>query len=336
MKKNVTKLISTILAMSILFSLFLPSAFAASGDTKAHLIQNKNEPVYEDASLKHQIGTTYGTDELIILKIDGKNKLIKIRFKLDKGGTKEGWLKLNKVLLAASGKSYKSTGTFKTYWRDSTANVFGSVSPKDFVEVLGEKGSFTQIRYSLDVGGYKVGFAKTSDVKKYVTGNTEQNNGLSWQWPVSSYSTSQSFGHYSSAMAKKGRAYHAGVDLVSSKHAIYAAADGTVSYRGYSSGNGNHVILRHTLNSSTVYTLYSHLDDFSGCPKVNQSVSRGDRIGTMGNTGNSTGTHLHFAVFIGSSNDPYGYTSVNSSSRMSYKGCTFYNPATVISKGKLS
>lgn len=106
------------------------------------------------------------------MKIDGKSKLIKIRYKLDKGGTKEGWLKLNKVLLAASGKSCKSTGSFKTYWRNSTANAYGAVSPKDFVEVLGEKGSFTQIRYSLDGGGYKYAFAKTSDVKKYVTGNT--------------------------------------------------------------------------------------------------------------------------------------------------------------------
>lgn len=338
MKKSISRLVSLLLSLSILFSFCIPSAFAAGGDTKAHLIQNKNEPVYEDTSLKRQIGTAYGSDELIILKIDSKNKLIKFRYKLDRGGYKEGWTRLSKVLLAASGKSYKSTGSFKTYWRDNTSHVYGSVSSKDFVEVLGEKGSFTQIRYSLNGGGYKYAFSKTSDVKKYVTNSSDEdgeNKSQAWQWPVNSYSTSQSFGHRSPSMAKMGRAYHAGMDLVSSKHAIYAAADGTVTYRGYSSGNGNHVILRHTLNGTTVYTLYSHLSDYSGCPKVNQSVSRGSRIGTMGSTGNSSGTHLHFAVFTGSSIDPYGYTDVNSTTKMSYKGCTYYNPSMVISKGRL-
>lgn len=343
--KKLTKLLTMLLSLAMVFTMCIPSAFAASdtasvtaSDDKpvtAQLIDNKNEPVYKDVALKNKIGTVYGRDTFKILRIDLKKNVIYIEYPVDTGGTKQGFLKASKVFLSLSGTSCKASGRFNTYWHCDNSKSAGNVDRNDLSLLLGKKGNFYQVFYPVS-GGFKVAFARSSDVEKYLMGNAEQDNDLTWQWPVSSASTSQSFGHYSSAMAKKGRAYHAGVDLVSSKHAIYAAADGTVSYRGYSPGNGNHVILRHTLNGSTVYTLYSHLDDFSGCPNVNQSVSLGDRIGTMGNTGNCTGTHLHFAVFTGNSNDPYGYTKVNSSSKMSYKGCTFYNPATVISSGKLS
>lgn len=157
----------------------------------------------------------------------------------------------------------------------------------------------------------------------------------SWSWPVNGYTVTQSFNHYSSSMASKGRPYHSGIDLVATNKTVNAAASGTVVYKGYSNGNGNHVIISHNLNGETVKTLYSHLANFDRCPAVGQSISQGQAIGIMGTTGNSTGTHLHFAVFQGQSNDPYGYVSSKGADKMNYGGCVFYDPSYVISNGKL-
>lgn len=66
MKNMMKKLVSILMAVAIIASIAVPSVFAVSGNTKAYLIQNKNEPVYEDTALKRKIGTVYGSDELII------------------------------------------------------------------------------------------------------------------------------------------------------------------------------------------------------------------------------------------------------------------------------
>ena len=78
---------------------------------------------------------------------------------------------------------------------------------------------------------------------------------------------------------------------------IYAAASGTVrlvSTRGhYNGGYGNYIIIAHPNGTQT---LYAHLTTNRALVAVNQSVARGRVIGYMGNTGYSTGCHLHFEV----------------------------------------
>lgn len=86
-----------------------------------------------------------------------------------------------------------------------------------------------------------------------------------------------------------------GVDIAApSGTPIYAAAAGTVIVSrvgGWNGGYGNYVVIEH---GNGVQTLYAHMsaDNVS----VGQSVSRGQAIGTVGNTGQSTGYHLHFEV----------------------------------------
>lgn len=97
---------------------------------------------------------------------------------------------------------------------------------------------------------------------------------------------------------------HEGIDMVArSGSAIYATADGTVVFAGWNSGFGRVVRIRHIHGFETVY---GHLRKIR--VKVGQMVSRGDRIGDMGNSGRSTGTHLHYEVRVGgSAKDPKKY-----------------------------
>lgn len=88
---------------------------------------------------------------------------------------------------------------------------------------------------------------------------------------------------------------HNGVDLASYAGApIYAAAAGEVIIArsgGWNGGYGSYVVIKH---SNGTQTLYAHLDAVH--VSAGTRVGQGDQIGTMGNTGKSTGVHLHFEV----------------------------------------
>ncbi|XDA96536.1 M23 family metallopeptidase [Sulfitobacter sp. LCG007] len=91
-----------------------------------------------------------------------------------------------------------------------------------------------------------------------------------------------------------GRRMHEGLDFAAAYGTpLYATADGTVTKAGWGSGYGRMVQIRHDFGIETVYGHLSKLN-----VKVGQKVSRGDRIGDMGSSGRSTGTHLHYEVRV--------------------------------------
>lgn len=75
---------------------------------------------------------------------------------------------------------------------------------------------------------------------------------------------------------------------------IYSTADGVVVHAGWLSGYGKLVKIQHEFG---IETRYAHLSKIR--VKKGQRVSRGQRIGDMGSTGRSTGTHLHYEVRVG-------------------------------------
>ncbi|MEL6643424.1 MAG: DUF5930 domain-containing protein [Pseudomonadota bacterium] len=90
------------------------------------------------------------------------------------------------------------------------------------------------------------------------------------------------------------RRMHNGVDFAAGHGTpILATADGTVIRAGWASGYGRLVTIRHDFGFET---RYAHLARIR--VNVGDKVSRGDRIGDMGNSGRSTGTHLHYEVRI--------------------------------------
>ncbi|WCT55935.1 M23 family metallopeptidase [Paenibacillus kyungheensis] len=114
-------------------------------------------------------------------------------------------------------------------------------------------------------------------------------------WPVSGASVTSPFGQ------RWGKT-HKGIDLVGSS-SVMAADDGVVSYAGTMTGYGNVIIINHNNGYETLYGHLSQIDTSTGA-----IVEQGQHIGVMGNTGHSTGTHLHFEVHSGGAiQNPLGY-----------------------------
>jgi murein DD-endopeptidase MepM/ murein hydrolase activator NlpD len=95
--------------------------------------------------------------------------------------------------------------------------------------------------------------------------------------------------------------FHKGLDLAAPRGMkVVSALPGTVISAGYQSGYGNSVVIQHT---GGLQTRYGHLDKVN--VKAGDVVASEEVLGTVGNTGRSTGPHLHFEVIrLGKQVDP--------------------------------
>ena len=140
----------------------------------------------------------------------------------------------------------------------------------------------------------------------------------------------------------QGNEYHLGIDIKSrtGNTDIYAAANGTVVFGKDSpqktSGNGYKVVIEHELDGEKIYSIYSHLAKTEDMPEVGTEVKRGEKIGTMGSTGVSSGPHLHFAVYKANGKfNPHGRTQKFTGNIKEREGYVFYNPKYIIENDKL-
>ncbi len=153
----------------------------------------------------------------------------------------------------------------------------------------------------------KVDQITTKGRKSVVWGwNNYTDTGTGWRWP-----TSNPYAITSEFTWRWGK-QHNGIDISGPGEGskIYAANDGVVSYassgcpdngsypNNCGGGYGNYVIIDHGNN---IYTLYGHMLQNIRV-RTGQTVSRGDVIGYMGNSGQSKGVHLHFGLSQGNPN----------------------------------
>ena len=115
-------------------------------------------------------------------------------------------------------------------------------------------------------------------------------------WPLSGYTrVSSPFGYRNCPY--HGQELHGGCDVPSpSGTPIRAAKSGVVVISTYGSSYGNYVVIAHSDGSRTMYAHQSQRAVSAG-----QTVSQGQTIGYVGSTGNSTGSHLHFELWLSSS-----------------------------------
>lgn len=129
---------------------------------------------------------------------------------------------------------------------------------------------------------------------------TNRYDGGKFKWPTTSTRITSPYGDTSDRTSP-----HKGVDIGAVKAGVsgdpvYAAYDGKVviAHRQseYYSTAGNYVMIYH---GNGLYTRYLHLDSLS--VSAGQQVTKGQKLGVMGNTGNSFGAHLHFDVMLNGS-----------------------------------
>lgn len=108
-------------------------------------------------------------------------------------------------------------------------------------------------------------------------------------------------GYISSEFGKRSgefSGFHPGIDIANSAGTpVVAAADGVVFRAYHSSSYGNCVMISHYISGKLYTTVYAHLSSYS--VSAGQHVSKGQQIGSMGSTGESSGPHLHFEIYNG-------------------------------------
>ena len=174
---------------------------------------------------------------------------------------------------------------YETEWKDMTsvedavAKLY--VEPKRVVVASNKKTSTGSVNTATNIAGGKVSL------------------GISLVKPVSGTISSR-FGARSSIRSSA----HTGLDIATSTGTpVMAAASGTVTFSGWKGSYGYLMVITH---SNGVQTYYGH------CSKLyysaGQTVSQGQKIAAVGNTGNSTGPHLHFEIRVnGVAYNPQNY-----------------------------
>lgn len=200
--------------------------------------------------------------------------------------------------LSPNGVSVSSATVYSTA---SGSTSIGSIGVNENVAINSTSGTRSYITYRT-TGADKSGWVSSSAVKS-----------AAWQWPVDCMTMTHDFNQVSS----QGRGYHFGIDMISNigDKSIRAAYGGKVIYAGYASGNGNHIIIEHTIGTRKLYSLYSHLSSIASGITANTTVTRGTYLGVMGNTGlgysdTTTGVHLHFQIYDNNyATNPFGWTA---------------------------
>lgn len=157
-----------------------------------------------------------------------------------------------------------------------------------------------------DIANAEQEYERQQQQQPSVSGGGASAGDVSFIWPVSSRKINSYFGYRpSSATNGVGSTNHAGIDIggVGYTTPVVASAGGVVTVSQYSRSAGNYVMVSH---GGGVSTVYMHMSSRS--VSVGDNVSQGQQLGVTGNTGNSTGPHLHFGIRInGSYVNPMNY-----------------------------
>lgn len=137
----------------------------------------------------------------------------------------------------------------------------------------------------------KISMSTVGEIKEYMSQQRDLYISTPKGWPVEGRITS-GFGNREHPKSGEPQ-FHSGIDIASDPgRPVRATADGIVSFAEWSGGSGNLVALEHGFGFSTYYAHNKMLN-----VKIGQKVKRGDIIGYIGSTGNSTGPHVHYEVW---------------------------------------
>jgi murein DD-endopeptidase MepM/ murein hydrolase activator NlpD len=186
----------------------------------------------------------------------------------------------------------------------------GKAAGKPHLAKIGTGGPFVAFRPGKKAGATGKSSARSAEIERVVLSlerQEERREGLRWilarlplASPVDNYHVASDFGPRIDPI--NGRlALHQGVDLTAGPHApVLASASGTVVFAGWSGGYGRMVEIDHGLG---IHTRYAHLRKI--LVQQGRKVAAHAQIGVIGDSGRSTGTHVHYEILVdGQPRDP--------------------------------
>lgn len=171
------------------------------------------------------------------------------------------------------------------------ARLLSLKSKKKILETFDERESD-----SVDVEYIKKEIEKAvetvSEIRRYLKEEKDRYLSTPMGWPVHG-NISSPFGFREHPM-RQDLSFHSGIDInVPEGTLVKATACGIVVFSGWSHGNGNVVVIEH---GHSFTTLYAH--NKKNLVKVGQRVKRGEVIAISGSTGDTTGPHVHYEVWV--------------------------------------
>lgn len=185
-----------------------------------------------------------------------------------------------------------STSRYKAYTADAK-------NSDDFARAIHKAGYATDPNYAATLitlmqkyDLYKFDEMSEEGAKDYINGDGKYSGKLRWPLNVTGYITSH-FGKRPQPIPGAST-YHQAIDIAAPSGTDILAADGgTVIHAGWYGTGGNSVIIKH---KDGLETHYYHMLNDTIRVKKGQKVSKGQHIGDVGSSGNSSGNHLHFGV----------------------------------------
>ena len=292
---------------------------------EAGTIPTNNVPLYTYATKKiycynspggAQKGYIDPGDDITITKVQS-NGWVYGNYPTSKGRVSR-WFKASDLLAdrAANYTRYAPTATTNVYRNSSHKTTMGSVNKNEALTVVGGSGNSRQVIYKLSNGtGYKMGWLPASNcwTTNQLPGRKSTNTTSAlvatsgYDWPVPGVYKINTKYTYSNGDKHSCRYYlngkACGIDIATPIGTrVYAPADGVVRSK-VDKGNTSFGKYFEILHNDGTVSLFAHLSDFSQVYN-GKKVKKGDFIAKTGNTGGSTGPHLHYEL---SNTDTYQY-----------------------------
>jgi murein DD-endopeptidase MepM/ murein hydrolase activator NlpD len=297
LKASLLTVIAALLMTSLLAPSFIPAASATDATSAAGIVTAGNLNVRSSGSTAGSILTTLpsGTYVTLIWKSGDW-------YYVEYSNGSYGYVSakyIQYVYGTYAAKTSVSTGNLNVRsGAGESYSVTGTAANGQTVLVLSDSSGWNRILYN----GTKTGYVSAQYLKSVMA------------WPVpASHKINQYFGA------------HQGIDIGASVRgvtgdSIIAAIGGKVVYAGWLNGYGYVVYVNSIYNGQPIQTRYAHLNS-APLVTAGQTVGIGQRLGYMGNTGTSTGVHLHFEVRIRNANtDSIPNTDSKAVDAMAYVG----------------
>jgi murein DD-endopeptidase MepM/ murein hydrolase activator NlpD len=223
-----------------------------------------------------------------------KNNIKKIDIKDNASINKK--IKFKAIVVKHNKKNIDKNNSFENKNNDLKKISYSTLNYNNISKISNSESENQLIYFSINDKKYYL--FKNSKTNKYYydeNGNSLHSNRM-FNIPINGkYRISSNFGMRFHPILKYTR-MHTGVDLaIRHGHPVHAPANGYVEFAGRKGGYGNYIVINH---GNSYKTAYGHLYKFDKKIKPGKFISQNQLIAYVGNTGTSSGPHLHYEMII--------------------------------------